>query len=110
MKLAQRQPVEGTEPHIYIGRRVNRNRGTCELVESSRWWAEYCMHGRQKQEPLGTGNKQRAIQKAGEIQRRLTAGQPHIVSPRTTLKDIVEGYIEFQKTRGRAPKTIEKYQ
>jgi len=110
MKLADRHLVEGTEPHIYIGRRMFPDRKTGQPVSSNRWCAEYRVNGRQRREPLGTSNKQMAIQRAWEVHRRLTAGETAPLKKRTTIKEIVDGYLDFQRLRGRAPKTIEKYE
>jgi hypothetical protein len=75
VKLHDRQQVEGTEPVVYIGHRVFRGAGGVEKI-SNPWYAEYCLHNRQRFEALGTTNKGVAISKAHAICARIRGGQP----------------------------------
>ena len=109
MKFHDRQFVEGTEPAIYIGHRV-RTAGNGTLKVSPMWYAEYCLHNRQRFEALGTSNKSTAIQKAHAICMRIQSGQPDRPKQNTTLKQIVDGYTELLEAQGRAPTTIMKYE
>src|SRR5687768_10052360 len=109
MKFRDRQPVEGTEPLVYIGHRVYRGADGVEQV-SGPWYAEYCLENRQRFEALGTTNKATAIRKAHDICARIRAGHPDQPKRKTTLKEVVDSYIETLKTQGRAPTTLTKYE
>lgn len=109
MKLHDRQCVEGTEPAVYIGHRIFRAPDGSQRI-SNPWYAEYCLHNRQRFEALRTGNKNVAIQKAHAICVRIRAGQPDAPRQNTTLRQITDGYIELMKAQGRAPTTITKYE
>lgn len=109
MRFHDRQPVEGTEPTVYIGHRVRIcSNGTTQF--SPMWYAEYCVNNRQRFEALGTSNKSTAIQKAHGICTRIRAGQPDAPKLTTTVKQVVDGYTEMLKAQGRAPTTITKYE
>ncbi|HEX8524209.1 MAG TPA: tyrosine-type recombinase/integrase [Tepidisphaeraceae bacterium] len=109
MKLHDRHFVEATEPAIYIGHRIFRAPDGTERI-SNPWYAEYCLHNRQRFEALGTSNKNIAIQKAHEICARIRGGQPDAPKLNTTINEVVESYIKLVKAQGRAPKTIVKYE
>ena len=47
MKFQDRQFVEGTEPAVYIGHRIRTEADGTETV-SPMWYAEYCLHNRQR--------------------------------------------------------------
>lgn len=109
MKFQDRQPVEGTEPTVYIGHRVYPGANGQAQV-SARWYAEYCLENRQRFEALKTTNKSVAIRKTHDICARIRAGQPDQPKLKTTLKQVVESYIEMLKAQGRAPTTMTKYE
>lgn len=109
MKFYDRQIVEGTEPTAYIGHRVSR-KSDGEQQVSALWYAEYCHENRQRFEALKTTNKAVAIRKAHEICARIRAGQPEQPRLRTTVKDVVDTYVELIRAQGRAPTTITKYE
>ncbi len=109
MKFADRQFVEGTEPAVYIGHRIRTQADKTDIV-SPMWYAEYCLHNRQRFEALGTSNKNTAIQRAHAICARIRAGKPDAPKQNTTLKEIVDEYIELIRNQGRAPTTVAKYE
>jgi integrase len=109
MKFHDRQFVEGTDPAIYIGHRIRREADGTEKV-SPMWYAEYCLHNRQRFESLGTSNKNIAIQKAHAICARTRSGQRDAPKQSTPLRQIADGYVELIKAQGRAPTTITKYE
>src|SRR5512141_3242874 len=109
MKFHDRQFIEGTEPAVYIGHRIRIEPNGTEKV-SPMWYAEYCLHNRQRFEALSTSNKNTAIQKAHAICTRIRAGQPDQPKQSTALKQITEAYIELMKAQGRAPTTITNYE
>jgi hypothetical protein len=100
MKFHDRQIVEGTEPTVYLGHRV-RTASNGTLKFTPMWYAEYCLHNRQRFEFLGTSNKNTTIQKAHEICARIRTGQPVAPKPNTTLKQITDGYVELMKAHPR---------
>lgn len=109
MKLADRQPVEGTTPVIYIGHRTYKDKRTGKAKASKKWYAEYCSDGRSFYEALKTTNKTAALRAAHKIIDRLEAGQPKAPSRRREICELVQLYLEMLTKRGRAPKTLEKY-
>ena len=109
MKFQDRHIVEGTEPTVYIGHRVHRNSAGVEQV-SEPWYAEYCLENRQRFEALKTPNRAVAIRKAHDICARIRAGQPEQPKQKTTIKDVVDTYVELITAQGRAPTTIKKYE
>ncbi len=108
MKFKDRQYVEGTEPAVYIGHRVYRDSTGIEKT-SGPWYAEYCVDSKQRFEALGTPNKTVAIRKAHEICARIRSGQVEQPRQRTTIKEVVDGYMELLRSQGRAPTTLTKY-
>ena len=110
MKLEARQHVEGTSPTIHIGHRVYLDRRTGQPKVSRPWYAEYCLLGKQRWKALGTTNKGQAVREAHALCQRLHQGQTDLPRTRVTVKQVVDDYLELQRARGRAPKTIEKYE
>src|SRR4051794_36035625 len=107
MKFHDRQPVEGTDPTVYIGHRVYRSSEGADTI-SLPWYAEYCLDNRQRFEALKTTNKSVAIRKAHDICARIRAGQPDQPKLKTTLKEVVDSYVKLVKDQGRAPTTLTK--
>jgi len=110
MRFMGREYVDGTEPRVYIGRRVFRDRNTLQLVESNVWWAEYCVEGRQRQESLKTRRRDEAIRAAFRIGERLRQGLIDEPCKRTTVGEVFDQYLQLLRARGRAPRTLEKYE
>ena len=109
MKLVARQAVEGTTPTIHIGHRTYRDRAG-KMKASKTWYAEWCSDGQRYYERLGTTNKAAAIKSAHRIVQRIESGQPSAPTRRVTLKEAVSDYVDLLRNRGRAPKTLEKYE
>lgn len=99
MKFQDRQIVEGTEPTVYIGHRVHRNASGAAQISGS-WYAEYCIENRQRFEALKTPNRAVAIRKAHDICARIRAGQPEQPKQKTTVKDVVDTYVELITAQG----------
>ena len=110
MKMRDRYVVEGTIPKIVIGHRFRVVKATGNVLVSPKWEAEYSYLGKKYHEPLGTNNKATAIRAAHGISQRLERGEERRVRQRIEWKVMRDGYIEYQRHRGRAPKTIEKYE
>ncbi len=107
MKLADRANVEGTVPPMQIGKRVaTAARGG---AVGRKYWIQYCIDGKHHYEPTGSTNKAVAIRRAHEIAQRLARGEQRRVAPKHTLADVVQKYLERQRDRGRARKTLTKY-
>ncbi len=75
-----------------------------------KYWCQYCLDGRHHYEPLGTSNKAVAIRKAHEIAQRIGRGEERRVIPKHTLAEVANQYLDIQRNRGRAEKTMTKYQ
>lgn len=110
MKLVGRQPVEGTTPTVYIGHRTYRDRHTRRQKVSKTWYAEYCLDAQRYYEALGTTNRAAAVKAAHAIVQRIEAGQPNSGRRRVALSELKDVYMTMQRNRGRAPKTLEKYE
>ncbi len=109
MKLIGKQLVEATNPRIYIGRRTYVNKRTGQARIAKPYWAQYFVHGRQHQEPLGTSNKAAAVRAAYALAERLEKGQEPVRDSRRTIQEFTEKYYLYCKGRGRASKTLVKY-
>jgi site-specific recombinase XerD len=109
MKLIDKQIVEATKPTIYIGKRTYKNKRTGEVRIARPYWAEYFANGRQYQEPLGTSNKAAAIRAAYALAERIERGQQKVRDSRRTIQELADAYYENCKSRGRAKKTLVKY-
>lgn len=109
MKLIDRQAVEGTEPVIYIGHRPYKDKETGKQRISRTWYAEYCLDGRRRYEALRTTNKKTAIRAAHRIVHRIEEGKPTKPSRRRSIEDLCSAYMDEQRHRGLAPRTLGKY-
>jgi len=109
MKLIDKQVVEATNPTIYIGRRTYNNKRTGKVCIAKPYWAEYFTNGRQYQESLETTNKASAVRVAYTLAERLERGQQKIRDSRRTIQELVDAYYAFCEGRGRARKTLVKY-
>ena len=96
-------------PTIYIGHRTYRDRAGKTKV-SKTWSAEWCVDSQRSYERLGTTNKAAAVKSAHRIVQRIESGQPNPRTRRVTLKEAVSDYVDLLRNRGRAPKTLEKYE
>src|SRR5439155_11546537 len=103
-----RHSVEGTDPRMQIGRRVRRDASRCMKI-GRKYWVQYSLAGRHHFEPLGTSNKAVAIRKAHEIAQRIARGEERRLVPRHTLAEVANQYLDLQRNRGRAKKTLVKY-
>jgi integrase len=107
VKLADRHQVEGTAPAMQIGRRVGSVSSGGKV--GRKYWVQYCLDGKHHYEPTGTTNKAVAIRRAHAIAQRIGRGEERRVVPKHTLKDVVKQYLDLQRNRGRAGKTMVKY-
>lgn len=110
MKLHDRCLVEGSNPPIYIGHREFKDKRTGEMRRCRKWHGEYNHQGKKFDESLKTSNKAHAIREAHKILERLERGEVRQVQRRTEWQEMYEGYIAFLRSKGRSPKTIEKYE
>lgn len=110
MKLRDRTLVEGTMPSVYIGHREFKDRITGQMKTRRKWHAEFNHDGRKFDEPLRTSNKQAAIRAAHKIIERIERGDTRQVQRKVEWQEMWDGYIKFLQTKGRAPKTLEKYE
>ena len=107
MKLADRHHVEGAVPAMQIGKRVGPAARGGKV--GKKYWIQYCIDGKHRYEPTGTTNKAVAVRRAHEVAQRLARGEERRVMPRHTLAEVVQQYLDLQRNRGRAGKTIVKY-
>jgi len=108
MQFRDREEIGSENPRIYIGHRVGHRPG--KKVVSRAWYAEYCIDSKQRQVSLGTSNKSAALKKAWELYARLQHGEQPAVRSRITIDQVFKEYLDMQRARGRAPRTIEKYE
>lgn len=109
MKLLDRTLVEGTVPPLYIGHKEFRDKSTGRMVPCRRWHAEWNHGGRKFDESLKTTNKQEAIRAAHKIIDRLERGEVKQVQRRIEWQEFIDAYMDFQTSKGRPPRTIQKY-
>ena len=109
MKFADRYPVEGPAPTIYIGRRIYKGKGGVSRA-SKRYYAEWCQDGRHRYEALGTPNKQVAIRRAHDICRRIDEGQTAPRAWKLSIEQLVSQYLQLKRDEGLAPKSLSKYE
>jgi integrase len=110
VKLIDREKVPGTTaPVIYFGHRSYRARNGSQRAAKV-WYAEYCLHGKQKHESLDTRNKTSAIKAAHKLAIRIQNDEPDRARRRIDLEQVTKQYMDYQRNCGRAPKTIEKYE
>jgi hypothetical protein len=110
MKMVDRVAVEGTRPTIHIGHRTYRAKKTGKIRVSSLWYAEYCINSHSHYETLKTTSKVEAIRRAHKIVDRLESGEARPPARRPELREVATAYLDLQRSRGRAPKTMEKYE
>jgi integrase len=110
MKLHDRQLVEDTTPKVYIGRRMYRDRrGQAQI--SPNWYAETCYRNRDRYAALKTRSRSIAMHRAHQFAETLRDSADTPAARRTIqIVDLARMYLEMQINRGRAPKTIEKYE
>ena len=109
MKLIDKQVVEATNPKIYIGRRTYVNQRTGQIRIAGPYWAQYCLNGKQHQQPLGTPNKATAKRAAYALAERLERGEQRIQDGQTTIRALTDRYFASCQARNRARKTLVKY-
>src|SRR5579883_2008296 len=91
---------------IRVGDRVMiYPRGKCQLYVADLW--HYDCHQRLS---LRTRKRKVAIQRAVKLDADLTAGTFQSPPPPTAIRQVIEVYLDFLKTEGRARKTIVRYQ
>lgn len=108
MKMQERHRVEGTEPAIYIGRRVYQRRDGTSSVGRS-WHAVYCVCGKQRSLSLRTRSRDFAIHAAHNLCQKLIEGAIPASQRRVPMRELKEVYLEMQANQNRSPKTLVKY-
>ena len=109
MKLIDKQIVEATKPTVYIGKRTYKNKRTGEVHIANPYRAEYFTNGKQHQESLGTTNKAAAIRAAYVLAELIERGQQRVHDTKRTIQELTDAYYAYCKGRGRAKKTLVKY-
>src|SRR5688500_15526772 len=110
MKWVDKELVPGTQPPIRIGRRVFKSTdGTEKATET--FWATFSLGGKQRFVKLEVFKRDDAFREAHRLAHRLETGAQQMVE-RTTIKlgEIVDAYLGLLRGRGRAFKTMEKYE
>ncbi len=107
MRLEGRSAVEGTNPRVYIGRRVYRA-ADGSLRSSNKYTAEYTIGGKQKQIALHTNNRQDAIRRVWELLPGLRANS--VARSRITMAEVFEGWLSASRNRGLVKKSLRKYE
>ncbi len=92
---------------MQIGKRVGSAAGGGKV--GKKYWIQYCIDGTHHHEPTGTTNKAVAIRRAHEVAQRIGRGEERRVVPKHTLDEVVTQYLDLQRNRGRAGKTMVKY-
>src|SRR3954469_13174388 len=108
MQMKDRHRVEGTEPPIYIGRRISRRQDGSVSV-SRTYHAEWTLESRQRSKSLGTTNRAAAIRAAHALSEQLRNGMEVKPIEKASVAEIRDAYLAAQETKGRAPKTVDKY-
>lgn len=108
MQMGNRQYVAGTEPAVYIGRRIYRKKDGSR-VPCATWHAEYCANGQQYSKSLATRNVSAAIRAAHALCQRLRDGVERATPQRLSVTDLKAKYLEVLANRGRSPLTLGKY-
>jgi len=109
VKLHDRYLVPGTDPAVYIGHKQYKDRTTGKIMICRQWTAEYGHNGKKYNESLKTSNKEAAIRAAHRIIERMERGDVRHVQRRVEWEQMRDDYISFLRSKGRAPKTVEKY-
>ena len=110
MKWIDKELVVGTEPPIRIGRRVFKGTdGSQKATET--FWATFSIGGKQRFVSLEVFRRADAIREAHRLAQRLES-QTQPLAERTNIKlgEIVDAYLGLLRGRGRAFKTLEKYE
>lgn len=74
------------------------------------WQATYQVNGEQVRQSLNTKNKKVAIQRAWELDRKLTAGESLSRKKPATLSEVTDAYQEHLIAKQRAEATVSKYE
>lgn len=98
----------GTEPVIRIGHREYRQRDGTVIVCKT-WYADWCFHGKPGARSLRTRDEALAIERA--IQLRVLLLTPEALRPKPLIgfSTLAERYLEYQRQRDHAPRTVQKY-
>jgi len=112
MKLADRMNVtdKGQSPQVYIGRRHFRStNGT--MKETTTWYAEFYMNGKQRRLPLDAGTKNAAIREGQTLAEKLANEGEGAMAQRLHIRvsELVDRYLAYQELEDRAPLTLVKY-
>jgi hypothetical protein len=110
MKLHDRYHVPGSEPPVYIGHRQFKDRKTGRTILCKKWHAEWNHEGKKFDESLKTRNKDVAIRTAFAIGQRIAKGEGKQTHRRVEWQEMFDAYLDFLRAKGRAPKTLEKYE
>jgi len=81
----------------------------CRRGKKKIWVAEFSDNGAHRRKTLGTQNKKIAISRATQLAARLEAGEFAAAPPAITIEEAGRAYIAYQKTEGRARRTITRY-
>jgi integrase len=109
MKWVEKELVPGTQPPIRIGRRVFKSTDGAEKATET-FWATFSIGGKQRFVSLEVFKRDDAFREAHRLSQRLETGEQQMVE-RTNIKlgEIVDAYLGLLRGRGRAFKTMEKY-
>ena len=110
MKLRGRHLVEGTEPTVTIGHRQYRDSRAGRVQTCRTYTAEFTEDGRQHQVALRTRNKSEAIRKVHRLLRDRREGKRGDGARPARIDRLRDEYLELLRNRGRAPKTLTKYE
>ena len=93
-------------------REVSERVGECVRIYRRKltWQATYQVNGEQVRQSLNTKNKKVAIQRAWDIDRKLTAGESLSRKKPATLSEVIDAYQEHLIAEQRAEATVSKYQ
>ncbi len=92
---------------MQIGRRVGSIASGGKV--GRKYWIKYCIDGKHRYEPTGSSNKAVSIRRAHEVAQRIGRGEERRIIPKHTLAHVVQQYLDLQRNRGRARKTMVKY-
>ncbi len=80
------------------------------FLRGKTWYANFQHEGRQHRQSLQTRSKKEARRRAIRLEAELMNGQFPGAIKVPMLSNVIAKYMEFLKSEGRAPKTIQKYQ
>src|SRR5436189_469292 len=106
MVIVDRRCV-GTEPTIRIGRRQYRQRDG-SIATCRTWCAKWCYRGRPGFVSLRTLDAAVAAEKAVQLRTRLLSSEDPRLQVGVTFTILRERYLEYQRQRNHAPRTIQK--